>query len=145
MNLLAEFRFLRTNNLVGVESVLQPMELLHLDHSRFHVWRRGAGAPILYCNTHLIVRADLASHLINLCPGYIFGVVANLKQVATGESYDDYLLLKSAINKRYIVANQNRLWNFQGGHLRVLSIVGRALYQASRPRMGLMPSSKGLK
>src|SRR5512134_3060079 len=130
MSLLSDFQYKRSNNLVGVTSVLKPMELVHLYGVRFHVCRRGASTPILSCNTHLIVRADLAAHLFTLCPGYIIGIDADVKQVATGESYDRYLFLRSSINKKYVAAKQNRLWNFRGSYLLVPSAVGRALYEA---------------
>lgn len=130
MSLLADFQRGRSNDLASVTSVLKPMDLVHLDGARFHICRRGASAPILNCSTHLIVRADLAAHVFALCPGYIIGAVADVKQVATGESYDSYLVLRSSIKKKYVVARQNRLWNFQGNHLLVPCAVGWALYQA---------------
>jgi hypothetical protein len=139
MSLLADFQYKRSNDLVGVTSVLKPMELVHLNGNRFHVCRRGASTPILSCYTHLIVRADLATHLFALCPGYIVGIAADVKQVATGESYDRYLFLRSSVNKKYVSAKQNRLWNFQGSHLRVPSAVGRALYEAFPAELEILP------
>ncbi len=57
------------------------MDLVHLGSARFHICRRGAATPILNCYTHLVVRADLAAHVFALCPGYIIGVVADVKQL----------------------------------------------------------------
>jgi hypothetical protein len=79
MSLLADFRHKRSNDLVGVASVLKPMGLVHLDGARFHICRRGAVTPILNCSTHLIVRSDLANHLFAHCPGYIIGIAADVK------------------------------------------------------------------
>lgn len=115
------------------------MDLVHLDGARFHICRRGAGTPILNCSTHLVVRADLAAHVFALCPGCIIGAVADVKQIATGESYDSYLVLRSSIKKKYVVARQNRLWNFQGDYLRVPFAVGLPLYRAFPSELKIFP------
>ncbi|MDQ3185717.1 MAG: hypothetical protein M3Q16_04505 [Pseudomonadota bacterium] len=132
MSLLTKFQHQRSNDLVGIESMLKPMEVVRLDGCQSHICRRGASTPILSCHTHLIVRADLANHLFELCTGCIVGIVADVKQDCEGGVYDGYFFLRSSIKKKYVVAKQNRLWNFQGGHLCVPSAVGSALFQVSR-------------
>src|SRR5687768_14553174 len=114
MSLLADFQRGRSNDLASVTSVLKPMDLVHLDGARFHICRRGASAPILNCSTHLIVRADLAAHVFALCPGYIIGAVADVKQVATGEAYDSYLVLRSSIKKKVCRCKAESSLEFSG-------------------------------